>query len=253
MPKRMFEQVRGLSVDLERILIIELLQGEQLIGHLAHCITNGYEIRRKCAPNRPRSFVPAQESQTTPTCSGSPHQPCHFRATNPGQPRSTQTLWDTPSPQVNPNPPAPTSDSQAEYAGSIPVIGSSSFTRVDGLFRLSGQPRPALAAGFVPLGLLRAFPVRLHHRRQLFGDPTVSFTGGALVDQRGPHVVVAHASHEVPRRHAGLRRPDVSRVPQIVEVHSRHAEPGDQRRPLDPLGEVRASNRTAGQFAREPQ
>jgi len=72
----------------------------------------------------------------TPTCSGSPHQPCHYRATNPGQPRSTQTLWDTPSPQVNPNPPAPTSDSQAEYAGSIPVIGSTLSRSNRSRFRL---------------------------------------------------------------------------------------------------------------------
>jgi hypothetical protein len=74
MPKRMFEQVRGLSVDLERILIIELLQVEQLIGHRAHCITNGYEIRRKMC---------AESTKIVCSRTGEPDHPNVFRIPTP--------------------------------------------------------------------------------------------------------------------------------------------------------------------------
>lgn len=39
----MLEQVDGLGVDLEGILILQEVEVEELTAHVAECITNGYE------------------------------------------------------------------------------------------------------------------------------------------------------------------------------------------------------------------
>lgn len=53
-----------------------------------------------------------------------PPSPCHTRAITTGQPRSTETTRGPTSAQFGVYDPAPSYDSQAEYAGPIPVIGS---------------------------------------------------------------------------------------------------------------------------------
>ena len=39
----MLEQVGGLGVDLERVLIVKQIEIEPVVRHLVHCNTNGYE------------------------------------------------------------------------------------------------------------------------------------------------------------------------------------------------------------------
>lgn len=42
----MFEEVRGLRVDLERVLFIEQVRVEPFVGHTADCITTEYQLSR---------------------------------------------------------------------------------------------------------------------------------------------------------------------------------------------------------------
>ena len=78
--------------------------------------------------------------------------------------------------------------SQAEYAGSIPVIGSTSSRQVRSTSEASWRPSTRVDGLFcaisVPLRLGHALAMCLNHGRQLLGDPLVGVAGSALVDQR---------------------------------------------------------------------
>jgi hypothetical protein len=72
-----------------------------------------------------RRTGPTLEVQSASANSRSPRLwSCHIRATSDGQPRSTEATCDPTSTHFDVNDPAPSYDSQAEYAGSMPVIGS---------------------------------------------------------------------------------------------------------------------------------
>lgn len=61
----MFEQVRGLSVDLEGVLIVEKIRVESLT-HASKCITNGYRspvIRCSTPTERNQRAVAVRRSQ----------------------------------------------------------------------------------------------------------------------------------------------------------------------------------------------
>jgi len=39
-----FEQVGGLGIDLERVLVVEQIEIEPVVRHSGNCITNGYDL-----------------------------------------------------------------------------------------------------------------------------------------------------------------------------------------------------------------
>jgi len=45
---RTLEQVGGLRIDLERILVLKEIKVEELTAHVSECNTNGYEM--SCRP-----------------------------------------------------------------------------------------------------------------------------------------------------------------------------------------------------------
>ena len=79
---------------------------------------------RVSAPHRDQGNRLDRRPTTSGSTSTASSSPCHIRAINNGQPRSTEAARGPTSTHFDVDGPAPSYDSQAEYAGSIPVIGS---------------------------------------------------------------------------------------------------------------------------------